>query len=177
MRRYKEIPGMGYWHLDPHPPWMMLRQVKAEDVSHHKRMVRQELFNHQKPMDADEKAVVLAYMAAATVLQTWRGHSYCRLCPTREDLGVTNMNDTPGDLGYRCMLTPDGKWKFPEKWEHYIIEHSLRPTKKAFTEGAITWAKNRSQKRARDLWNQRMGEKELEEARRKVQETADRRRR
>ena len=37
------------------------------------------------------------------------------------------------------MLTPDHKWMYPQKWEHYIIEHSVKPDNEHFIQDAIVW--------------------------------------
>jgi len=37
--------------------------------------------------------------------------------------------------------TPDKKWLFPENFEHYLIEHSIKPEEK-FVEDAQNWYNN-----------------------------------
>jgi len=80
-------------------------------------------------MTEQEKRAVLEYMAASRRGPGYMGYAQCRLC------GV--------NLGDCDMTTPDGRWEFPEKWEHYILEHGLRPTVDAFIESALAWATNR----------------------------------
>ena len=61
------------------------------------------------------------------------GYASCRLCG-----GVNpRTKKFEGLLGTSDMLTPDEKWVFPEKWQHYIIEYGVRPFPEKFIEDAI----------------------------------------
>ena len=85
-----------------------------------------EILSHVASMTITELCSVIAYMKAADYGIGWRGYAGCRLC------GET--------LGTRCMVTPDFKWRFPEKWEHYIEKHGIRPFPEQFIQDAIAWA-------------------------------------
>jgi len=69
--------------------------------------------------------LVLHYMCAAKPIDHYFGRACCRICGVK--------------LGCADMLTPDGKWIFPEKWQHYVIVHKLHPTEVAFISDAHTW--------------------------------------
>jgi hypothetical protein len=61
--------------------------------------------------DVNELQVVAAYIAKQPAVEHWRGYSACRLCG--EVLGSTCLSD--------------GKFIFPEKFEHYLLAHKVRP--------------------------------------------------
>ncbi len=84
--------------------------------------------------DETDRIAVLAFMDAAKVHQAWKGMADCRVCRCR--------------VGACCMVTPDGKWKFPQNWQHYIIEHDMAPTGK-FVADALRWW----HRRKRNVWN------------------------
>lgn len=75
-------------------------------------------------MTYSEKTACLEYIEASKSFEEYRGFAGCRIC------GAT--------LGTRDMITPDNKFVFPEKWEHYIIEHGVRPDDE-FIRSAISW--------------------------------------
>lgn len=75
-------------------------------------------------MSQQEIHACLAYMNSAKRCQAYMGHANCRLC-NRE-------------LGACDMLTPDEKWIFPEKWDHYIIVHGVKPDGE-FIQDALRW--------------------------------------
>jgi hypothetical protein len=144
---------MGYWELDPYPAWQHLHKHLGDplgEVAEHKGKVRQEVLDHEGPMTDEEREAVLAYMAAATNLVQWRGSAGCRLCPSMKEQGVTNLNDHVGHLGSQCLITQDRKWKFPQKWEHYITEHDIRPTKAQFIEDAVAWKERKNERCAEE---------------------------
>jgi len=70
---------------------------------------------------------VVQYMQQSSKHMAWCGWADCRIC--REHLGSHDM------------LTPDGKWLFPELWEHYIIEHSVKINNSDFIRDAVEWNK------------------------------------
>jgi len=90
-----------------------------------------EVLARQIPMSDQELGACLRYMMFARIRQEWRGYANCRfpLC------GGKNGWTT---LGSRDMITPDGKWVFPEKWDHYITEHGIRPDDD-FVKDALAW--------------------------------------
>jgi len=81
--------------------------------------------SHILKMTPDEREAILAYMEAADYGIEWRGSSACCFCGEM--------------LGSHCQVTPDFKWKFPERWEHYIIGHGVRPFPEAFIKDALDW--------------------------------------
>lgn len=82
----------------------------------------------------DERTAVLAFMDAAKEHRAWKGMADCRVCRCR--------------VGACCMATPDGKWVFPQNWQHYIIEHDMAPTRK-FVADALRWW----HRRKRNVWD------------------------
>ena len=80
------------------------------------------------PMSDEELEDLVDYVANATGHTESRGFALCRIC------------DHP--LGYKDMLTPDGKFVFPQGWEHYFLIHSVRPDED-FVAAARAWAKDR----------------------------------
>lgn len=65
-----------------------------------------------------------SYMNHAKACQACMGHANCRLCDR--------------ELGCKDMLTPDEKWIFPEKWDHYITVHGVKPDEE-FIRDALEW--------------------------------------
>lgn len=61
--------------------------------------------------DATERAAVVEHLAAGKICNMWLGYASCRLCNCL--LGT-------------CCLT-DGVWQWPQKAEHYLTEHLVRP--------------------------------------------------
>lgn len=132
-REQRDLPVMGYWQL----------------ASGHPR-ARQEVERHIKPMTDLEKTAALAYMGHAIRGPGYRGSAWCRVCPSMKEQGIRNVNHGVGHLGSCDMITPDGKWRFPEKWEHYITEHGVRPTKEQFIRDAVAWVSEQAPKRVSD---------------------------
>jgi len=79
-----------------------------------------------KPMTEAEKVACIRYLKAGTVEKSYRGVARCRVCRTM--------------LGSTDNLTPNGNWRYPGKWEHYIEEHDVRPPDEEFIRDALTWA-------------------------------------
>jgi len=69
-----------------------------------------------------EGRACISYMKAGLPYNPQRGYAYCRLCRAR--------------LGSSDMLGPDGKWVYPERWEHYIEKHSVKPDEEEFVRDA-----------------------------------------
>lgn len=61
--------------------------------------------------DKDELLKVAEYIQCCEPIEYWRGFSTCRLCG--ECLGTTCLSD--------------GTYIFPEKFEHYLLEHNVKP--------------------------------------------------
>ena len=58
--------------------------------------------------------------------------------PATRQPGVNGGYD-PVTLGACDMLTPDGKWIFPQMWDtHYIAKHGLTPDRE-FVKDAVAW--------------------------------------
>jgi len=74
-----------------------------------------------------EGRACISYMKAGRPFRPQKGYAHCRLCGAR--LGSSDMNG------------PDRKWTYPEKWEHYIEEHSVRPDTDEFIKDATRWSK------------------------------------
>jgi len=79
-----------------------------------------------KPMTDAERLACIEYLKAGGMGFGWKGLARCRVCG--EAMGTT------------CNLTPDGKWKYPAKWEHYIEAHDVRPPDEGFILSALAWA-------------------------------------
>ena len=61
-----------------------------------------------KPVENFDK--IAKYLETGIPAIYWKGYSACRIC------GKT--------LGTKCLT--DGTWIWPEKLEHYILEHNVR---------------------------------------------------
>jgi len=92
---------------------------------------KEEVLNAVAPMNSEEKKTVLAYMAASSPYQRYRGWASCRVCGAM--------------LGSADMETPDGKFLHPSGWEHYILEHGVRP-EEPFLIGAKEWFHEQAEK-------------------------------
>jgi hypothetical protein len=79
----------------------------------------------------EEATAVLAFIEASKVSASWRGYAGCR---------VLGCNDL---LGTHDMVTPDEGFIFPDKYEHYIIQHGVRPPED-FIQAALAWQKGKS---------------------------------
>ena len=75
-------------------------------------------------MTQSQTDACVLYMGGAAKCAYYLGFASCRLC------GV--------QLGVSDMLTPDKKWIFPEKWQHYILKHGVKPDE-AFIKDAVAW--------------------------------------
>lgn len=76
--------------------------------------------------ETNEAKCVLRYIENSTGIE-----AYCGLATDRID-GCTMM-------GSLDMLTPDFKWNFPEKYDHYIKKYSLKPKDEEFIADAVKW--------------------------------------
>ena len=92
-----------------------------------KQRAREEVLQHVG-ITPKEAEIVLWYMNAAEPVEWWKGYSGCRVCGAL--------------LGTKDMQTQDGRWVFPEKWQHYITEHNIRPTEEQFVKDAQAWAED-----------------------------------
>jgi hypothetical protein len=114
----KELPTMGFW----------TEKTIIYDWKNHKHIrnpqVEKEVKSKIGSMTSEQKESVLDYMKNSIPCESYMGYASCRLC----DL----------ILGSRDMITPDGKWVFPEKWDHYITGHSIKP-EITFIKDAMIW--------------------------------------
>ncbi len=106
----ESLPSMGYWKEDSLSP---RGQLKVE------------VDQHVAPMTKREIRALVAYLDAGIEGINWRGLANCRVC---------NLT-----LCSRCLISPDKRWRFPEGWSHYVVEHSVRPPA-AFIADAMAWA-------------------------------------
>ena len=105
----QDIPMMGYWNT----PYEDGPDARCKEV-----------VQHIAPMTNHLVDALVAYMDAGDFCTQYRGFAGCRVCGTT--------------LGTMDMVTPDRKWRFPEKWQHYIQAHGVRPPE-AFVEDALRW--------------------------------------
>lgn len=105
---------MGFWKQESSPFW--------KDT---KRRQEREVLEARAAMTPEEVDACVRYMGYASRCAAYMGHANCRLCG--EELGSCDM------------LTPDKKWVFPEKWEHYIVLHQVRPDEQ-FIRDALSWS-------------------------------------
>jgi len=80
------------------------------------------------PMTDEEIVAIVSYMEASTAHAQCLGFANCRICNVR--------------LGTADMITPDGKWIFPERREHYVLAHGVRPDDD-FVADALAWRRKR----------------------------------
>ena len=66
-----------------------------------------------KDKEKIEIRACLKYIEDSKITSSYMGWANCRVC------GI--------ELGSSDMVTPDDKWIFPEKYEHYLIEHHVQP--------------------------------------------------
>lgn len=92
---------------------------------------REEVLRYVAQMHPMTRAHVLHYMASSRVWERYMGWAECRLCGAH--------------LGSADMITPDGRWVFPEKWEHYIIAHGVAPTDPDFSVDAVAWSRRQKE--------------------------------
>jgi hypothetical protein len=83
-----------------------------------------------QPMTDEERTACIEYLKAGNVGISYRGFAGCRICGKQ--------------LGTRCNITPDGKWRYPHKWDHYVEEHGCRPPKEEFIQDALAWFRARN---------------------------------
>jgi len=110
MNHVQDLPGMGYWQVD------YLEGPEARS---------REVMGCVAPMTEGEIQALVSYMDAGVIGIQWRGIAMCRICGEM--------------LGSACMTTPDDKWRFPERWQHYITEHGVRPPEE-FIRDALAWS-------------------------------------
>jgi len=79
------------------------------------------------PMTEAEKSACISYLKAGGWGVGWMGYAACRICGQC--------------LGTSCNLTPDGKWRYPARWEHYVEVHGCRPPSEKFIRDALAWVK------------------------------------
>jgi hypothetical protein len=72
-----------------------------------------------------EYKAVLAYLDFGMDEKSYKGSAKCRICGAK--------------LGSSDMLTPDMKWRFPEKFQHYITKHDVVPPSEPFIDSAVRW--------------------------------------
>jgi hypothetical protein len=72
----------------------------------------------------DECDAVLAFIKGSGINMAYRGMARCRACDEM--------------LGSCRMLTPDAAFVFPQLYEHYIVEHGVRPPQE-FIDAAKKW--------------------------------------
>lgn len=78
---------------------------------------------------SNEYKACIKYLQAGRRDKGYKGWANCRLCGVR--------------LGTYDMITPDKKWIFSEEYDHYLIEHKLKPNKIQFIIDAVNWTKRR----------------------------------
>lgn len=76
-----------------------------------------------------EYLACIKYLQAGHKHKGYKGWANCRLCGIR--------------LGTYDMITPDRKWIFPERYDHYLIGHKIKPNKLQFIIDAVNWTKRR----------------------------------
>lgn len=74
-----------------------------------------------------ELKACLYYISKSRQVKRYKGWANCRLCGKR--------------LGSCDMETPDGKFLFPQRFEHYLIEHNVEPPRRSFIKAAIKFYK------------------------------------
>jgi hypothetical protein len=90
---------------------------------------RKEVEAAKSEMSFAELYGVLSYIKASKKGLGYMGWASCRSCGEH--------------LGSFDMLTPDNNFVFPEMYEHYIVEHGVRPPEN-FMKAAAKWnAKNK----------------------------------
>ena len=112
----RTLPVMGYFKEDG--------RVTDEELALYSR---DPLFGRDKghPYPKSmEMSAVMVYMADSMRAVGYMGFSACRMCGER--------------AGTYDMMTPDYKWRFPEKWQHYITAHGFKPPAE-FIHDAMVW--------------------------------------
>ena len=75
---------------------------------------------------SNEYRACLKYLQTGRIKRRYKGFAKCQLCGIR--------------LGTKDMITSDGKWIFPEEYDHYLIKHKVKPDRAQFIKDAINWA-------------------------------------
>lgn len=91
------------------------------------------------PLSAKDAKKVLKYMKFAEVARVWNPEPI-DFSGLVSELPMQRCEACDKLLGSCHMVTPDFKWVFPQRWEHYIIEHNMRPTNERFIQDALSWA-------------------------------------
>lgn len=74
----------------------------------------------------EETTAILSFIEASKVHASYRGFAGCRVLGCREWLGTCDM------------VTPCGEFIFPDKYEHYLVMHGVRPPED-FIQAALAW--------------------------------------
>lgn len=111
-----KLNEVGYWEI--------------EDGENRKQEVLQ--YQDIEWAKTEEAAACIAYMQNSHVPEPkasfqWMGYANCRVCG--ELLGTTDRTDE------------NELYLFPEKWEHYIKEHAVKPPNSQFIIDAVNWYK------------------------------------
>jgi len=124
---------MGFWktkYFSP-PSEDELKYKTGPTQAKYDAMIRarkNEVLARVAPMSEAERSACLLYMDQSTKHLQYRGFAACRICGER--------------LGTADMLTPDGKFTFPQCWQHYITAHEVRPDEE-FIQAAMDWMLNK----------------------------------
>jgi len=108
---------IGFWKEEP---------GTAEAVAEVMRLIEPEW-----SMTREARACV-QYMKAGIITESYMGHACNRI--------------TGRALGCSDMVSPDGKWAYPELWWDYINNQSVRIENKEFIEDAVRWCIDRFHK-------------------------------
>jgi hypothetical protein len=77
-------------------------------------------------MTKQEMDACLVYIARSKGHRRYKGWADCRICEER--------------LGDQDLITSDGRWIFPEGFDHYIKKHAVRPPRDKFIQDAIKYS-------------------------------------
>jgi hypothetical protein len=80
--------------------------------------------NQKNPITSHEYEAIMTYIEESKIYIAYLGWASCRGCGK--------------ELGCCDMITPDKKFIFPEKYEHYISIHQIRPPDD-FINMAVQW--------------------------------------
>lgn len=109
----------GYWREWPEPDEDRLQEEPPPGLSGKMLAVWHHLHDEflwpgnlvDPSWDAVERAAVVEHLKAGKICHMWLGYAWCRLCGC--------------NLGTCCMT--DGTWQWPQKVEHYLTEHLVKP--------------------------------------------------
>lgn len=76
---------------------------------------------------SEEYHACIKYLNAGRKYKGYKGWANCRICKAR--------------LGTYDMISYDKKWIYPEGYEHYLIEHKLKPSRSQFIIDAVNWTR------------------------------------